>query len=348
MTPSSVSKELALRVSEGATFKIAGSARHHPEQLFESRLRAKHKISLFETDFYLSNVLQIPELRFFVAYLIQRVRSRSYVYPRIIYKDLSLTWRSASHFSVTDGEIWIGKGDVRDEIQNGVEMVVSVESTTDLPLEMQTALESLLSWTKRPQSGKGVIESVLRQAPSSRVEPYRDFVLPRVKASANRKNLINRGRPIARFTRRNDPESLKLTSGFEPDFAGGIIERSQSKSRLYGGQLHRFRILSTNRQIQYYFIAGPKHVWIIPPQALTTELSSYGVRTIDVLADDDLFVPGYEYHHFEETKTGFELYSQIPEGFAGEVCPVDDAKADASPWLDRIPLIQQFRREVLE
>ena len=109
-----------------------------------------------------------------------------------------------------------------------------------------------------------------------------------------------------------------------------------------------FRILSSNRKVQYYFIAGPKHAWIIPPQALTTELSSYGVRTISVVADDDLFIPGYEYHHYEETNNGVELYSQIPKGFAGEICPVDDAKADASPWLNQIPVIREFRRVVLK
>jgi len=87
---------------------------------------------------------------------------------------------------------------------------------------------------------------------------------------------------------------------------------------------------------------------IIPPQATTTELSSYGVRTIDVVADDDLFIPGYEYHHYEENEFGEqELFSQIPPGFAGEVCELDDAKADASPWLDKIPIIQKFRRDVL-
>ena len=84
----------------------------------------------------------------------------------------------------------------------------------------------------------------------------------------------------------------------------------------------------------------PRQVWIIPAQALTTELSSYGVRTIDVVADEDLFVPGYEYHYRE----GGELYSQIPPGFAGPASEVDPTRADASPWLERLPVIQAFRR----
>ena len=255
-------------------------------------------------------------------------------------------WRAASHFTMLDGEIWVGKGDVRVEIHGDEEMLVSNEATTDLPIEMQSAVESLLAWKSRGSSN-ALLSLVLKKAVGDRLEPYRDFVEPRERAAANKKNLINRGRAVAKFKRQNDPASLVIAKGFEPDFENGIIERSGSFSKLYGGQLKRFRILSTNKKIQYFFFAGPKHVWIVPPQATTTELSSYGVRTIDVEADDNLFIPGYEYHHFEDTPSGLELYSQIPNGFAGEECPLDDAKADASPWLNKIPIVRKFRHEVL-
>jgi hypothetical protein len=289
-------------------------------------------------------------LRFLVAYVVQRrpTRSRNYaVYPRIFYKDLSLVWRSASHFSHVNGDIWIGKGDVRIDLVEDYETVESIESTTDLPLEIQSAIEALLGRVRRPVGGRGILELILRQAPEHRVEPYRDFVAPREKAAADPDNRINGGRPIAVFRVHDDPTSLQIVAGYEPDFARGVVEKSISHSNLYGGRLQRFRILSGNRRIQYLFIAGPKHVWIIPPQATTTELSSYGVRTIDVIADDDLFIPGYEYHHVEETAKGPKLYSQIPDGFAGVTCPFDDAKADASPWLEQIPLIREFRRKLL-
>ncbi len=318
--------------------------------MFASGLRPKHKIELFDTQFFLCNVRQIPELRFLVAYVVQvnqRTGKRE-IFPRIFYKDLSLAWRAASHFAIENGEFWIGKGDVRFETRNGHEMVVSDESTTDLPLEMQTACESLLDWVRKPKAGKEILEMILRRGPEDRVEPYEDFTRPRRQAAADQRNLIHAGRSIARFRRRNDPASLEIVSGFEPDFAEGIIEQSQTRSALYGGRLRRFRILSQNRKIQYYFVAGSKHVWIIPPQALTTELSSFGVRTISVAADDDLFIPGYEYHYYEETERGRELYSQIPTGFVGDICPLDDAKADASPWLDQIPVIRKFRRDVLQ
>ena len=144
-----------------------------------------------------------------------------------------------------------------------------------------------------------------------------------------------------------DAAVVRFARGFEPDFAKGIVETSETRSALYGGTLQRFRILSRNRKVQYLFVAGPKHVWIIPPQATTTELSTYGVRTIDVVADEDLFVPGYEYHYFDETADASEHFSQIPPGFAGEPSEHDGDRADASAWLDPIPVIREFRRKVL-
>ena len=153
---------------------------------------------------------------------------------------------------------------------------------------------------------------------------------------------------VARFTRKNDPTSLEIAAGFEPDFRRGILEISTSVSKLYGGRLRRFRILSRNQRIQYLFIAGPRIVWIIPPQATTTEIMSFGVRTIDVAFDEALCIPGYEYHFIDESEDPPVLFSQIPEGFAGEVSEFDRSRSDASPWLDRLPIIREFRRRVLK
>ena len=189
---------------------------------------------------------------------------------------------------------------------------------------------------------------VLRQGPDDRLDPYRDFSEPRRRAAEDPANLVNGGRPIARFTRRNDPTSLRFVAGYEPDFAGGVLEKSRSKSRLYGGTLRRFRILSKNREVQYLFFAGPHHAWIIPPQATTTDLSTYAVRTIDVIAPEDLCIPGYEYHFMDDSFDPPELHTQIPPGFAGEVSAHDTSRADASPWNDRMPVIREFRRKLLK
>ncbi|MCP5044078.1 MAG: hypothetical protein GY944_23865, partial [bacterium] len=255
-------------------------------------------------------------------------------------------WRTASHYSNSDG-LWVGKGDVEIRADGHYEIEDSMEQTTDLPLEMQSALESVLAFPRRFGRNETVLPLVLRRSSPGRIRPYDDFSQPRQRAAADPRNRINRGRKVARFARSGDPGSLCFAPGFEPDLESGVVEESCFKSRLYHGQVRRFRVLSQNHEIQYGFLAGPRHVWVVPPQATTTELSSYGVRTVDVAADDDLFIPGYEYHYEEEIDGTPQLYSQIPAGFAGGACEHDDAKADASPWLDQIPIIQAFRHKVL-
>jgi len=350
-SPRAIGKSFDELLANGAKLCVSGTANKNPLLLSDKALRPRTRFRLFETEFYLSGIIQIPELRFFAAYIVQQTsQGKTSVFPRVFYKDLSLVWRSASHFAFEDdGDLWIGKGDVQHSVEDGFVMVESVESTTDLPIEIQSTLEDLLSHSVKAKKGNyDFLRWILKEGPSDRVEPYDDFVKPRERAATFAPNLINRGRSVAKFRKPGDPSSLQVTKGFEPDFSDGIIEKTRSQSRLYGGTLRRFRILSVNKLIQYYFIAGPKHVWIVPPQATTTQLSSYGVRTIDVVADDDLFIPGYEYHHEVITEFGKEMYSQIPRGFAGKICPVDDAKADASPWLEKIPLIREFRKNVLK
>ena len=349
LTPRQVTRHFCELIDSGAKIRPAGEARDDSTELLSSGYTPKYEVSLFDTRFYLTNVRQNPALGFFVAYVVQQrpTTGRTEIFPRIFYKDLSLVWRAASHLIATEDDFWIGKGDVRTVVQDGFEVTDCVESTTDLPLEMQTALETLNRKIRHARTDEEALFLVLRRAPSSRTAPYRDFTEPRRRAEADRRNLINGGRSIARFTRKNDPTSLEIVDGFEPDFAKGIVEVSETRSAMYGGKLQRFRILSRNRKVQYLFIAGPKHVWIIPPQATTTELSTYGVRTIDVVADEDLFVPGYEYHYFDDAADASEHFSQIPRGFAGEPSEHDNDRADASAWLDPIPVIREFRRKVL-
>jgi len=349
MSPGQVAREFRRLVDEGMSIRPAGSARREPRLLLRSGYTPKHKIELFDTTYYLTNVRQNEDIRFCVAYVVQdaRGRAKKRAWPRIFYKDLSLIWRSASHFIRSHGENWIGKGDVRVIVQDGEEMEHSVEETTDLPLEIQTALETVLRRSGRIRTDNLALELILRRGPDDRLDPYSDFSEPRRIAHADPRNLVNGGRPIARFTRRNDPSSLRFASGFEPDFETGILERSTSTSKLYGGKLQRFRIVSRNRKVQYLFMAGPRQVWIIPPQATTTEIMSYGVRTIHVVTDEDLCIPGYEYHFLDDHEDPPVMHSQIPEGYAGETSKVDSHRADASPWLDRLPVIREFRRKVL-
>jgi hypothetical protein len=338
--PGQIEREFASRVAAGGLeLRAAGSARARPARLLAQGYAPRHRIDLFDTSFYLTDARQNDYVRFFVAWVVQG----GVAWPRIFYKDVSLVWRCASHVTRLGGDLWIGKGEVVTAIEDGCEVTTSLETTTDLPLELQPALEIVLRRSQEIPTDLAALSRVLRRAPDGRIEPYRDFLEPRRRARAEPRNRVNGGRAVARFTRRGDPASLRFAAGYEPDFARGVLETSRSESRLYGGALRRFRILSRNRRIQYVFMAGPRQVWIVPPQATTTELSSYGLRTVDVRADEDLFVPGYEYHFMD----GGRLHSQIPAGFAGAPSAEDPSRADASPWLDRIAVIRRFRREVL-
>ena len=343
-SPKKVEAELRRLLDEGARLLPAGEAADDPETIWDYPPR--YRVDLFDTTYYLAEVLQNPAIRFFVGYVVQTKGRTTRVHPRLFYKDISLVWRVASHMVATDDEFWIGKGALATHVVDGFEVTFSQEHTTDLPFELQDAFEELNRRCKDVQEDQEALYLFLRNAPPSRIAPYRDFTALREKAASNPRNLVHGGRSIAKFTRKGDPTSLKIVKGYEPDFARGVLEEGRSKSVTYGGLLRRFRIVSTNRKIQWYFFASPTHVWLAPPQALTTELSPYGVRTIDVVADDDIFLPGFEYHYFGGDDPS-QHFTQIPEGWAGAQSEHDDSRADASPWLNELPIVREFRASVL-
>lgn len=345
-----VEREFHALIEGGARLVCDGRGARKPLSLLRDGYTPKHKLDLFGTQFYFANVRQNPLLRFFVVYVVPPAvgRARRSIYVRIFYKDVSLLWRCGSHIVYADDELWIGKGDVTVRTEGEHEITETLESTTDLPFEMQTAMETLMRRAGVARRDTEILPRVLRNAPANRLRPYRDFTEPRLRAAACPKNLIHRGKRVARFKRKNDPSSLVFVPGYEPDFRrGGILDQCISHSASYGGEIVRHRILSTNRMVQYLFFSAPRHVWLAPPQALTTELSSYGVRTVDVAVDDDLSLPGYEYHFLEYEGQPDSLHSQIPEGFAGAPNPSDPDRADASAWLDQMPVIKSFRHRVL-
>ena len=345
MSPAAVAREFRAQLAKGVRLRVDGSARRAPLALLRSGYTPRYKLELFGAVYYLTNVRQNPSLRFLVAWVMPAKLKVPTLFARIFYKDVSLVWRSASHF--VPAENWIGKGDIAIETRAGYDYINSIEETTDLPLEIQDALEVINKAAHPARNDHVAVEKILRHGPADRIAPYEDFRGPRRRAAAVPRNLVNRGRPVAVFTRANDPESLQIVHGFEPDFAHGIIERSGSSSRMYGGAVQRYRILSMNRQIQYLFITAARHVWIIPPQTLGTEIMSYGVRTVTVPLDDHLCVPGFEFHYLDDTEDPPVFVTQIPPGFAGAANVVDPSRADASAWLDRLPVIRAFRREVL-
>lgn len=329
-----VGRRFRAELARGVQLRPAGTAKDDPSVFTGRRYGPRHMLRVFGATIYLTGFRYDSALGFLMAYVqldgANGTPSRS-IHPRIFYKDSSLVWRVASHFVHDEDEYWIGKGDVRTEVRGGHEYLVTVEETTNLPFEIQFALDDVSRVSKKVKDNDA-IALVLREGPSGRLKPYPDFQAPR-RRSAD-KYAIHGGRPVARFRRAGDPSSLEFTKGFEPDFGRGILESSTSMSRFFGGALQKVRVLSTNRQIQYLFFSSPTHTWVNPPQALSTELSTYGVRTVDVRVHDDLCVPGYEYHE--------EGASQIPAGFAGDSHPDDPHRADASMWLRELPVIRDF------
>jgi hypothetical protein len=334
--PREVARELKALLAAGCRIRPAGSARTRPAQLL-ALYPPRYAVQLFDARFFLAELREDENFRFFVTYV--RLGEAAELFPRLFYKDSSLVWRCATHWISAPGVHWIGKGDCKVvDIEDG-ESVCSAEETTNLPYELQAALDELSRRAKRVVWDPRALGRILRRAPVGRFEAYADFIGPRRRAMAKRADRIHGGKPIAWFARRGEPGSLRFAPGFAPDFER-LVEVTRSASRMYGGEIRKLRFLSHNGLVQYQFVAGPHHVWIIPAQALTTDLSSYGVRTVDVVADEDVFVPGYEYHYLEDGA----LYSQIPPGFAGAASEVDPTRADASPWLEKLPVIQEFRR----
>jgi len=349
LTPAEVRREFLELTDGGARVLCVGEARRRPQRLLSLGYAPRYKVELFNVTYYLSDVRQNADVRFFVAYLAlqESARGRPSVYARLLYKDGSLLWRTASHFARSATENWIGKGDLKLVKEEGGEYWYSAEHTTDLPLELQMAVESLTRRAARVRTDRRALALVVRRCSDTRLIAYRDFTDPRRRAAANPRNLVNGGRPIARFTRANVPESLVFVPGFEPDFSpAGRIDLTHSHSRLYEGPVDRYRILSRNRRVQYLFFAAPRLAWLGYPQPLTTELSRFGVRTVDVTVPDDLVVPAMEYHYLETDDPPVWM-SQIPPGFAGPVSPDDAFRADASAWLERLSVIREFRERVL-
>lgn len=344
--PAVVTPEFLALTDDGTRIVCVGSARRSPRRLLKLGYVPRYRIELFGVTFYVCDVRKNADVRFCVAYVVQRqgARAKPAVYARLFYKDGSLLWRSASHYARSARENWIGKGDLKLVEEDGESFYCSAEHTTDLPFEMQAAMEDIARRTAHARTDTRAVALLLRRGADTRLVAYRDFTDPRRRAARNPRNLVNGGRPIARFTRQNDPESLRFVRGYEPDFSPtGLLDRSSADSRLYGGRVDRYRILSRNRRIQYLFFRSPSLAWIGHPQALTTELSSYGVRTVDVSVPDDLVVPGMEYHYLE-TEDPPVWMSQIPPGYAGPISPHDPWRADASAWLELLPPIVEFRR----
>lgn len=341
-TPRQVGVEFRRLLEAGHRLRAYGQAKSDPEAMLK-RYAPRFAVDLFGARIFLTNLRSAHDLKLMPAFVMlppSPGKTRPDIHARVFYKDSSLVWRAASHYINTPDEQWIGKGAVKWVNKNGVQGWSSDEDTTNLPFELQYALDEISRRSPKARHDEDILFLLLRNAPSDRLRPYHDFEAPRRQAMRHSVNRINNNKPVAWFRNDNDPSTLKFEPGFEPDFRK-VIDSSNSYSLAYGGAIRKYRIASRNRRIQFLFVHGKQHTWVVHPQALTTELSSYGCRTVDVVADEDLSIPGYDF--FDNDGSG-EVENQIPVDYAGGVCPFDPDRADASPWNDRLPIIRAFRR----
>jgi hypothetical protein len=122
-SPAEVWREFSELTDGGRRIRCMGTARRNPRRLFALGYRPRYKLELFGVTYYLADVRQNEDVRFFVGYLALREGSalRPSVYARLLYKDGSLLWRCASHFAKSADENWIGKGDVKLVKEHGGE-----------------------------------------------------------------------------------------------------------------------------------------------------------------------------------------------------------------------------------
>ncbi len=335
--PRAIATEFRRLLEDGAELRADGLAADDPLELLERGDVPRHWLDLFGARIYLTGYRFDEHLNFLLAY-VALPGAKLRFHARVFYKDSSLVWRVASHVIHTGDDFWIGKGDV---LEGPDGMLHSAEETTNLPYEIQAALDTVSRAQKAKRDDLGALLA-LRHAPADRIEPYADFSSPRRAAEARAP--IHGNRSIARFTKKNDPTSLRFARGFEPDFRRASIEVAHSASRLYNGAIEKHRLLSVNGRVQYQFVASPTHVFCNPPQALTAELTSFGLRALHVQSPEDAFIPGFEYHYLDESVDPPEFHSQIPDGYAGALSPIDGERADASAWNERLPHLVAFRR----
>ena len=276
-SPAEVAREFRSLLERGCELRPAGEAKRDPLSMLRRGYAPRYTFDLFDTRYYLSSQREDRNFRFFVAYVLPTAdptdvpRGRA-IHPRIFYKDVSLVWRVATHYIRSDEDNWIGKGDLKCAVENGVEMEYSAEETTNLPFEIQGALDAVSRAVRRARRDDDAVALILRKAPDGRFEPYADFLGPRRRAMADAHNLINR-RALRRPLRTAERSLLvAIRRGLRTGLRGGIVEVSRSGSRIYGGKLRKLPHPLEEREIQYSFIAAPRRVWIIPPQTLTTEL----------------------------------------------------------------------------
>ena len=81
LSPGQVAREFRNLLEEGARLKVVGSAREDPTSLLSLGYTPRYKLELFGATFYLTNLREDDNFRFFVAYVLLPGRPASEGHP---------------------------------------------------------------------------------------------------------------------------------------------------------------------------------------------------------------------------------------------------------------------------
>ena len=179
-TPGQVARQFHGLLDNGYELRVDGQAGKDPMQLLRRGYTPKYEITLFENRFFLGNLRDVEGLKVLPAFVLPAEQGRKRrIHARVFYKDASLVWRSASHYIDTPEEDWIGKGAVKRVKVDGESRWFSAEETTNLPLEIQAALDEASRRGPRSRSDHRILSLVLRTRHRIGSGRIRTFEAPR-------------------------------------------------------------------------------------------------------------------------------------------------------------------------
>ncbi len=313
-------------VERGTPIQIYGQTSFRA--LERDGLGPKHQVKFGADTYYFSHpFIDAGGRTVFVMYLhhVDSTTGRPVIFVNAVYRSNSQNvWRAAS--SSPDGR-YIGKG--------------LGETSQMLPVELQGHLERMVS---HQQVGGG-----LHEIPGRFYHVLGEDERTPLVTLLNVRQLPNTPKVIVAredTSRHMDPHVANhhfiFTPGYEPNFHHGVVHNFTTENPIYG-MVSSYVVRSTNGALQYLFnVDRAGRVWIGGVQTTSVALNRQGVRVDRVTVPDALLTPAFEY--LRQMPRGYEVG---PLHMKERMHPTDSHYADATPFLNQLGVIQDFRRYVL-
>jgi len=293
-------------------------------------LMPSHKFSVESGEvFYVSDPFVDPtsQKTVFLVYLkhIPKDGTAPQIFVNAYYRsDSQNVWRAASHQGVGENAWWIGKG--------------YDEQYQTLPSAVQEKLEGL----KNSAAAIPTKEGFYKVLGLGEEHPYDPAIMQSVMLSQI-KNIVN---PIG--LSKSLFQTPQYERGLRPDFTS--CRTYETQSLLYGGKVTTYVVSSEDGAVEYLFnvavVNGVTKVWIGGLQYAHPKLTRQGIPSVPINAPWFYMTPAFEYASNIETlktKMGVDLSSYMrPQNIYRP-----EKYIDMSSFLDQLPIIKDFRAQVL-